>query len=73
MQLSRRSLLAGLLATAVTPMRLPGREVKQASGYCYLVLDDIPLKSFAGRTPIGWAMHSAAKGELVAVALGSRP
>ncbi len=71
-QLSRRSLLAGLLATAVTPMRLPGREVSDKIGLAYLAFEDIPLERFADR-PIGIALNSAVAGQLVEVSLVDFP
>ncbi len=66
--ISRRQLLAGLLASAVAPMRLPGRPAPSAWGASYLVFEDIPLERFAG-VPIGFAMNSAMVGELVEVVL----
>lgn len=70
--ISRRNLLVGLLATAVTPMRLPGRSVPAAFGQTYLAFEDIPLDRFAG-VSIGFAMNSAGVGEIVEVALVGKP
>lgn len=65
--ISRRTMLAGLLASVTMPrLPLPTR------GVCYIVFEDIPLERFAAKLPrmIGHAMHDAAKGEIVNVRLG---
>lgn len=75
MMISRRSLLAGLLATAVTPMRLPGRPIRDGIGQTYLMFENIPLERFERfkPTPIGISLGFARPGQLVEVALVGTP
>jgi hypothetical protein len=70
--INRRQLLAGLLASVTLP-RFPGPPGQTS----YIMFEPIPLERF-DRIVIddpwimGWALNSAAKGEIVQVQLGGK-
>lgn len=79
--ISRRSLLVGLLASVTMP-RLP---LPTPKGVSYIVFEPITLEYFErfhgdrividdpwASIPIGYALNSAAKGEIVKVSLGGK-
>jgi hypothetical protein len=73
--INRRQLLAGLLASVTLP-RLPGPPGQTS----YIMFEPIPLERLDRividdpwiKTPLGWALNSAAKGEIVQVSVGGK-